>query len=146
MATRNPRHRQRPGIDPHVQDGLFDPFVTTKNAGTGLGLAISRTIAQGHGGTIGVRPVTPHGASLLRVPSGHRGSAFMKNDSATVMVVDDDSGVRNAMRSLLKSVGLTSTLFASAQEFLAAYQPSQPGCLVLDIRMPGMSGSSCSRS
>jgi FixJ family two-component response regulator len=64
----------------------------------------------------------------------------MKNDSATVMVVDDDSGVRNAMRSLLKSVGLTSTLFASAQEFLAAYQPSQPGCLVLDIRMPGMSG------
>jgi two-component system response regulator FixJ len=57
-----------------------------------------------------------------------------------VMVVDDDSGVRNAMRSLLKSVGLESMLFASAQEFLAAYQPAQPGCLVLDIRMPGMSG------
>jgi two-component system, LuxR family, response regulator FixJ len=64
----------------------------------------------------------------------------MKNDSATVMVVDDDSGVRNAMRALLKSVGLNCTLFASAQEFLAAYQPSQVGCLVLDIRMPGMSG------
>src|SRR5262245_15299026 len=58
----------------------------------------------------------------------------------TIMVVDDDSGVRNAMRSLLKSVGLDSALYASAQEFLAAYQPSQPGCLVLDIRMPGMSG------
>ena len=57
-----------------------------------------------------------------------------------VMVVDDDSGVRNAMRILLKSVGLDATLYASAQEFLAAYQPSQPGCLVLDIRMPGMSG------
>jgi RNA polymerase sigma factor (sigma-70 family) len=57
-----------------------------------------------------------------------------------VMVVDDDSGVRNAMRSLLKSVGLESALYASAQEFLAAYQPGQPGCLVLDIRMPGMSG------
>jgi RNA polymerase sigma factor (sigma-70 family) len=57
-----------------------------------------------------------------------------------VMVVDDDSGVRNAMRSLLKSVGLESALYASAQEFLAAYQPAQPGCLVLDIRMPGMSG------
>ena len=63
----------------------------------------------------------------------------MKND-AVVMVVDDDAGVRNAMRSLLKSVGLNSSLFASAQEFLAAYQPSQLGCLVLDIRMPGMSG------
>ncbi|HET9475309.1 MAG TPA: response regulator transcription factor [Steroidobacteraceae bacterium] len=57
-----------------------------------------------------------------------------------IMVVDDDSGVRNAMRSLLKSVGLECALYASAQEFLAAYQPAQPGCLVLDIRMPGMSG------
>jgi RNA polymerase sigma factor (sigma-70 family) len=57
-----------------------------------------------------------------------------------IMVVDDDSGVRNAMRSLLKSVGLECALYASAQEFLAAYQPTQPGCLVLDIRMPGMSG------
>jgi len=57
-----------------------------------------------------------------------------------IMVVDDDSGVRNAMRALLKSVGLESQLFASAQEFLATWQPSQPGCLVLDIRMPGMSG------
>jgi len=64
----------------------------------------------------------------------------MKNDSATVMVVDDDSGVRNAMRILLKSVGLESRLFSSAQEFLDSYQPAQLGCLVLDIRMPGMSG------
>lgn len=56
------------------------------------------------------------------------------------MVVDDDSGVRNAMRSLLKSVGLACQLHPSAQEFLATYNPSQPGCLVLDIRMPGMSG------
>jgi two-component system, LuxR family, response regulator FixJ len=64
----------------------------------------------------------------------------MKNDAAVVMVVDDDAGVRNAMRSLLKSVGLNSALFASAQEFLDGYKPSQLGCLVLDIRMPGMSG------
>ena len=64
----------------------------------------------------------------------------MKNDGAVVMVVDDDAGVRNAMRALLKSVGLNCALFASAQEFLDAYQPSQLGCLVLDIRMPGMSG------
>ena len=52
----------------------------------------------------------------------------------TIMVVDDDSGVRNAMRILLKSVGLESVSYASAQEFLAAYQPSQPGCLLLDVR------------
>jgi RNA polymerase sigma factor (sigma-70 family) len=57
-----------------------------------------------------------------------------------VMVVDDDSGVRNAMRILLKSVGIDAMVYASAQEFLGAWQPSQAGCLVLDIRMPGMSG------
>jgi two-component system response regulator FixJ len=60
--------------------------------------------------------------------------------NAMVMVVDDDAGVRNAMRTLLKSVGLISQLYASAQEFLASYSPSQPGCVLLDIRMPGMSG------
>jgi len=64
----------------------------------------------------------------------------MKTQAPTVMVVDDDAGVRNAMRALLKSVGLESALFASAQEFLTTYQPAQPGCLLLDIRMPGMSG------
>ena len=57
-----------------------------------------------------------------------------------VMVVDDDAGVRNATRSLLKSVGLESLLFGSAREFLDGYKPTQPGCLLLDIRMPGMSG------
>jgi FixJ family two-component response regulator len=57
-----------------------------------------------------------------------------------VLVVDDDAGVRNAMRVLLKSVGLDSASYGSAQEFLAAYDSAQPGCLLLDIRMPGMSG------
>jgi FixJ family two-component response regulator len=64
----------------------------------------------------------------------------MKSENGTVMVVDDDPGIRNAMRILLRSVGLECRLFASAQEFLDAYQPSQIGCVVLDIRMPGMSG------
>ena len=62
------------------------------------------------------------------------------SDTATVMVVDDDAGVRNAMRLLLRSVGLNCQLFTSAQDFLGVYEPSQKGCLVLDIRMPGMSG------
>ena len=64
----------------------------------------------------------------------------MVTSNPVVMVVDDDTGVRNAMRSLLKSVGLNSQLHGSAQEFLSTYNPSQAGCLVLDIRMPGMSG------
>lgn len=58
----------------------------------------------------------------------------------TVFVVDDDAGVRASIRLLLKSVGIAATPMASAGEFLDRFDPAQPGCLVLDIRMPGMSG------
>jgi FixJ family two-component response regulator len=64
----------------------------------------------------------------------------MKARPAMVFVVDDDAGVRSSIRLLLKSVGIPATPMASAQEFLEAFDPAQPGCLVLDIRMPGMNG------
>ena len=57
-----------------------------------------------------------------------------------VFVVDDEEVVRDSIAMLLRSVGIASRTFASADEFLAAYQPSQSGCLVLDVRMPRMSG------
>jgi FixJ family two-component response regulator len=59
---------------------------------------------------------------------------------ATVHVVDDYDAVRSSLRLLLKSVGLPTVAHASAHEFLAAWDADQPGCLVLDVRMPGMSG------
>ena len=59
---------------------------------------------------------------------------------ATVHVVDDDDAVRSSLRLLLKSVGLPTIAHASAQEFLATWDGDQAGCLVLDVRMPGMSG------
>jgi two-component system response regulator FixJ len=58
----------------------------------------------------------------------------------TVFVVDDDSAVRDALRFLMRSVGLTVEAFSSAAEFLDAYRDDRAGCLVLDIRMPGMTG------
>lgn len=64
----------------------------------------------------------------------------MKEPIPTVFVVDDDEAVRGSLRLLLKSVGLAATTLPTAQEFLAKYDPEQPGCLVLDVRMPGMSG------
>lgn len=64
----------------------------------------------------------------------------MQQQAPTVFVVDDDEGVRNSLRFLLKSVGLATDARASASEFLDTYKPNQPGCLVLDVRMPGMSG------
>ena len=60
--------------------------------------------------------------------------------ASTVYVVDDDEAVRNSIRFLLKSVGIATRPLSSAAEFLALYSPSQPGCLVLDVRMPAMSG------
>jgi len=64
----------------------------------------------------------------------------MKAPVETVIVVDDDDAVRASLRLLLKSVGLEVQTFGSASEFLGSYNAQQPGCLVLDVRMPGLSG------
>jgi len=64
----------------------------------------------------------------------------MKERTPVVFVVDDDDAVRSSLRLLLKSVGLAATALPTAQEFLSVYNPHQPGCLILDVRMPGMSG------
>ncbi len=62
------------------------------------------------------------------------------NNTGTAFVVDDDPSVRRSIRRLLESVGYTVETFASAQEFLEKVDPNRPGCLVLDVRMPGLSG------
>ncbi len=59
---------------------------------------------------------------------------------ATVFLVDDDESLRDALSFLLESVDLRVESFRSAADFLASLDPQRPGCLVLDIRMPGMSG------
>lgn len=61
-------------------------------------------------------------------------------DQAIVFIVDDDEPVRDAIGMLLESVDLPFEAYASAQDFLDSYDPNRRGCLVLDIRMPGMSG------
>jgi len=64
----------------------------------------------------------------------------MSRDEPLVYVVDDDEAVRDSLTLLLKAVGLASQTFSSAAEFLNHYDLEQHGCLVADIRMPGMSG------
>jgi FixJ family two-component response regulator len=64
----------------------------------------------------------------------------MTDERATVFVVDDDASMRAALEDLVGSVGLQVRAFASPQEFLASKQTGAPGCLVLDVRLPGMSG------
>src|SRR3989440_7217129 len=60
--------------------------------------------------------------------------------SPTVFVIDDDAAVRKAVSRLLRSAGIAVAVFASPGEFLAQYDPDMPGCLVLDLAMPDISG------
>ncbi len=63
-----------------------------------------------------------------------------RNADPTVFIVDDDAAVRDSLGLLLRSVGMVSEAYASADAFLASFDPARPGCLVLDVRMPGTSG------
>jgi FixJ family two-component response regulator len=64
----------------------------------------------------------------------------MTEAAAIVFVVDDDAAMRQSLSNLIRSVGLRVEAFASAQEFLRSKRPDVPGCLVLDVRLPGLSG------
>lgn len=64
----------------------------------------------------------------------------MTEADAMVFVVDDDTSLRESLKNLIRSVGLRVEAFASAQEFLRSKRPNVPSCLVLDVRLPGLSG------
>lgn len=64
----------------------------------------------------------------------------MLADKSTVFVVDDDAGVRASIQGLLKSAGLNSQSFETAEDFLRAKQSDGPSCLILDVSLPGMNG------
>ncbi|HNS21892.1 MAG TPA: response regulator [Sedimentisphaerales bacterium] len=64
----------------------------------------------------------------------------METDSPVVFIVDDDEAICESLRLLIGDIGLEVRTFTSAREFLEKYDSSRPGCLVLDVRMSGMSG------
>ena len=70
----------------------------------------------------------------------------MIDPSAVVFVVDDDPSVRKALGRLLRSAGLRAEAFASAEEFLGWDRPDAPGCVVLDVQMPGLNGLELQRT
>lgn len=70
----------------------------------------------------------------------HTGAIPLNEPHCIVFVVDDDATIREALRSLLRSVGLQVELFATTREFLARQRPDVPSCLVLDVRLPGTGG------
>jgi FixJ family two-component response regulator len=68
------------------------------------------------------------------------GPGAMDEANPVVFVIDDDEAVRSSLEWLINSVDIEVRTFASANEFLSAYEPGHPGCLIVDVRMPGMSG------
>ena len=65
---------------------------------------------------------------------------MITEEAPIVFIVDDDSGVRRSIQDLLSSVALQSKAFATPQEFFDSRYPDCPGCMILDVRLPGMSG------
>jgi FixJ family two-component response regulator len=94
---------------------------------------IEANIAKTHGVTNG----TPDPQAMTSETPSTRRTGI---SNATVFVVDDDPGMRRSLCWLFESAALRVETYGSAAEFLAAYDPARPGCLVLDVRMPGMSG------
>jgi RNA polymerase sigma factor (sigma-70 family) len=70
----------------------------------------------------------------------------MTEPHSIVFIVDDDASVRDALKRLIRSVGLHGELFGSAQEFMRWRRPNVPSCLVLDVRLPGISGLDLQRT
>ena len=128
-----------PGFGGVPIEQLFEPYFTTKSSGMGLGLVISRSIVQAHGGTLdGARRIHEGGAMMrVTLPVSNRGFIDVE---PTVFIVDDDADALDSLECLLKSIGLKVESYQSPSAFLHTYDPAGPGCIVLDVRMPELSG------
>ena len=134
-----------PGIAAEHLPQLFDSFFTTKRTGMGLGLPIARSLVEAHGGRIWAENGREQGA-LFHVELPVAGSAGPSSPeqsmSATplIHVIDDDESLRTALVRLLTAAGFEACAYASTGDFLMQPPPDRPGCLLLDVRMPGPSG------
>jgi CheY-like chemotaxis protein len=114
----------------------FEAFYTTKSGGLGMGLLISRSIMDSHRGRLWATANPDHGRDVPRRVTG----SVMSAETPIVLVVDDDRSVRDSLRRLIASVGMTVEVFPTAHAFLSTPRRDAPGCLVLDVRLPGLSG------
>ena len=145
-----------PGIPFDIQEKIFDPFFTTKpeGAGTGLGLSICYGIVHDHGGRISVHSVPGHGATftvdLTRdARTRHRitpaplpviAAARGPDGKLSVLLVDDEEGLRRAVLGFLKRRGMHAIAVEDGGDALRVLRRERFDVIVSDVRMPGMSG------
>ena len=126
---------------PGDTERIFQPFVTTKAHGLGLGLAICRSVAEAHHGVLWAENASEGGAIFhIKIPDCRRSAMNDNEQTQTVFLVDDDASVRSALTRALNAEGFHVMSWASADAFLADYDPEKPGCLVADVAMPGTDG------
>ena len=130
-----------PGINETTKDQMFRAFHTTKPEGMGMGLSLCHSIIEAHGGRLWAENCPDGSGAMFSIhsPDTERHGAMTESE-ALVFVVDDDDSVRKALARLIRSVGLNVETFASAGEFLARGPHDGSACLILDVRMPGLSG------
>lgn len=144
-----------PGIPFDVANKMFDPFFTTKQVGrgTGLGLSLSHGIVEEHGGTVRYEAVTGGGARfLLRIPvaADDEPSKLSTDPLGTigegrrgcVLVVDDEEFLRTFFQRALRRAGLDVATATSGNDALAKLEGKSVEVVLMDLKMPGMSGAS----
>ncbi len=146
------------GMDEETQRFIFDPFYTTKEIGrgTGLGLAVVYGIVKNHGGAVTCSSQLDQGTRFnISLPAADkqatRSTAALpvreevRGGTETILVVDDEQGVRETVRDMLLQFGYQTLLAASGEQALEVFQQASPkvNLVILDLGMPGMGGHRC---
>ena len=143
-----------PGVSPDIQGRIFDPFFTTKpeGTGTGLGLSICYGIVHDHGGRIWVDSASGGEGAVFTVelPRDQRTRRrltpapmmrpTLPDEAITVLIVDDEEGLRRAVLNFLKRRGIQGTAVGDGVDALRALKTRSFDVILSDVRMPGMNG------